>query len=64
MLSVFDHGPPPPCPAPFNLAAYVLGAARDVPDKTALSILSLSGSQDWTYAQLEQAVLGLSLIHI
>ncbi len=60
MLSVFDHGPPPPCPAPFNLAAYVLGAARDVPDKTALSILSLSGSQDWTYAQLEQAVLGVA----
>ncbi len=60
MLSVFDHGPPPPCPAPFNLAAYVLGRARDVPDKTALSILSLSGSQDWSFARLEQAVQGVA----
>lgn len=39
MLSEFDQGPPPPCPEPFNLAAYVLALADSLPDKIALSIL-------------------------
>lgn len=56
MLSIFDHGPPPPCPAPFNLAAHVLGRAGAQPDKVALSVLSPDGSQNWTYAELESAV--------
>ncbi|WP_299416911.1 class I adenylate-forming enzyme family protein [uncultured Sulfitobacter sp.] len=55
MLSVFDHGPPPPCPAPFNMAAHVLGHADMAPDKIALSIL---GVEEWTYAALKAAVLG------
>ncbi|MDU9006397.1 class I adenylate-forming enzyme family protein [Sedimentitalea todarodis] len=56
MLSIFDQGPPPPCPDPFNLAAHVLGAASTHADKTALSVLGQSGSQDWTYSELENAV--------
>ncbi|MCA0872890.1 acyl--CoA ligase [Seohaeicola saemankumensis] len=58
MLSVFDHGAPPPCPAPFNLAAFVLRHAGDLPDKVALSILRPAASDDWTYGALEQAVRG------
>lgn len=58
MLSIFDQGPPPPCPAPFNLAAHVLRHAATRADKTALSLLGPDASQDWSYAQLEQAVRG------
>lgn len=49
---------PPPCPHPFNLAAHVLGRAKDQPDKIALAVLSLSGADRWSYARLESAVLG------
>ncbi len=31
MSAIFDHGPPPPCPTPFNMAAYVL-AGDGAPD--------------------------------
>ncbi|MEP2031231.1 MAG: class I adenylate-forming enzyme family protein [Paracoccaceae bacterium] len=58
MLSIFDQGPPPPCPVPFNLAAHVLGPAAANANKTALSILHRDGTENWTYSQLEQAVLG------
>ncbi len=58
MLSIFDHGAPPPCPAPFNLAAFVLRRAGDRPDKCALSILRATGSDDWSYGALERAVRG------
>lgn len=47
-----------PCPSPFNLAAYVLAAGADVPDKVALSVLSPDKTEDWTYAALTQAVQG------
>jgi len=57
-ISLFDEGPPSPCPAPFNMAAYVLGAALRTPDKTALEVLSVSGSSRWSYRQLSVAVLG------
>ena len=56
MLSIFDQGPPPPCPAPFNLAAHVLRHANGLPDKLALQVLGSDGSQDWSYAALERAV--------
>ena len=56
MLSIFDQGPPPPCPAPFNLAAHVLRHAADLPDKPALQVLRPDGSDDWTYRALERAV--------
>ncbi|MGE4327678.1 MAG: class I adenylate-forming enzyme family protein [Pseudodonghicola sp.] len=58
MLSIFDQGPPPPCPAPFNLAAHVLRQAEAMPEKIALSVLRLGGSEDWSYARLTQAVRG------
>ncbi len=58
MHAIFDQGPPPPCPAPFNLAAYVLGRARELASKTALAVISPSGAECWSYAQLEAAVLG------
>lgn len=58
MLSIFDQGPFPPCPAPFNLAAHVLRHAPITPDKLALSILAKSSAQNWTYQALESAVRG------
>jgi acyl-coenzyme A synthetase/AMP-(fatty) acid ligase len=58
MLSVFDHGPPPPCPTPFNLAAHVLRLAQVTADKIALSVLQAGASDDWTYRELESAVRG------
>ena len=47
-----------PCPASFNLAAHVLAHAEDTPDKIALAVLRLSGSERWSYARLKAAVLG------
>jgi len=47
-----------PCPDPFNLAAYVLQAGAATPEKVALSLLFEDHAEDWTYAQLIQAVLG------
>ena len=38
-FSVFDHGPPTPCPSPFNMAAYVLSHATALGDKTALEVV-------------------------
>jgi acyl-coenzyme A synthetase/AMP-(fatty) acid ligase len=58
MLAVFDEGPPPPCPAPFNLAAHVLRHADDLPDKTALSILDGPAARNWSYRALADAVRG------
>lgn len=58
MLSIYDQGPPPPCPAPFNLAAHVLRNAEELPDKTALSVLRKDGVGDWSYDQLRRAILG------
>ena len=55
-ISIFDHGPPPPCPQPFNLAAHVLRRAPDLPGKVALSVLGPGGADDWTFARLEAAV--------
>ncbi|MEX5728966.1 acyl-coenzyme A synthetase/AMP-(fatty) acid ligase [Rhodovulum iodosum] len=60
MDAIFDEGPPPPCPAPFNLAAYVLAPAARQPEKVALAVLSRSGAERWSYARLERAVLGLA----
>ena len=40
MDSLIDNGPPPACPANFNLAAYVLGNASKDPDAAALELLA------------------------
>ncbi|MGH1356806.1 MAG: AMP-binding protein, partial [Thalassovita sp.] len=58
MLSIFDQGPFTPCPASFNLAAHVLAKADDLSEKIALSVLSQSGSERWSYGRLKAAVLG------
>ncbi|MDJ0630360.1 MAG: class I adenylate-forming enzyme family protein [Rhodobacter sp.] len=58
MDAVFDQGPPPPCPAPFNLTGYVLAAGRNAPDKVALAALSPTGAERWSYGKLTAAVLG------
>ncbi len=58
MLSIFDQGPPTPCPTPFNLADHVLGKADELANKTALSVLRRNGSEDWSYRALKAAVLG------
>ncbi|SUZ30662.1 Benzoate--CoA ligase [Roseibaca ekhonensis] len=46
------------CPAPFNMAAYVLAAGALTPDKIALEILRASGAERWSFARLESAVRG------
>ena len=58
MTSIFDNGPPTPCPAPFNLAQYVLALAPALGDKCALSVLHADHTDDWTYARFEAAVRG------
>ena len=58
MDAIFDQGTPPPCPEPFNLAAYVLAHAGRLGDKTALSVIAPDGTESWSYGALESAVLG------
>ncbi len=58
MLSVTDPIAPPACPAPFNMARYVLDAGHATPDKIALQIVGASGAERWSYARLIAAVRG------
>ena len=58
MASVFTSSPLPPCPAPFNLAAYVLGCADAQSDKVAIAVLSGDTKTSLTYGALKRAVLG------
>ena len=60
MLSVIDTGAPAPCPAPFNLAAYVLAAGGATPERIALQILRPGGAERWSYGRLTEAVLGVA----
>ncbi|MEM7269822.1 MAG: acyl-CoA synthetase, partial [Pseudomonadota bacterium] len=53
-FSLADYGPPPPCPAQFNLARYVLAAGDD--DKVALTIVDENGPVRLTYADLRRRV--------
>ncbi len=59
--SLFDEGPPPPCPPRFNMARHTLAetaAAR--PDATALIVASdpeAPPHEEWSFAALEDAVL-------
>ena len=57
-ISIFDNGPWPPCPAPFNFAAHVLAHAGELPDKIALAVLGPARAERWSYARLEAAVRG------
>ncbi|KMK67145.1 class I adenylate-forming enzyme family protein [Puniceibacterium sp. IMCC21224] len=58
MLSLFDNGASAPCPSPFNLAAHVLGRAKALPDKVALSVVQPGNAENWRYDELETAVRG------
>ncbi len=60
MDTLFDQGPPPPCPAPFNLTATVLARASELSGKTALSVIAPDGVETWTYGELEAAVRGVA----
>jgi len=59
MLSITAPAPFEPCPAPFNLAAYVLANGAAPPDKIALQVLRLTGAERWSYAALTRAVRGI-----
>ena len=58
MLSITDTDMPTPCPAPFNMAHYVLAAGTQTPDKIALQIVRATGAERWSYASLIAAVRG------
>ncbi len=60
MLSYASLTPHPPCPEPFNLAAYVLDAGLATPDKLALAVVSPTGAQRWSFGRLRAAVLGVA----
>jgi len=57
MISISDKGVPAPCPAPFNMAGYVLAHADRLAEKCALKILSPNGDHAFTYAELANAAL-------
>jgi hypothetical protein len=48
MQAIFDQSPPPPCPAPFNLAAYVLWRAKALGSKIAVAVISPQGAENWS----------------
>ncbi|HBS51148.1 MAG TPA: benzoate--CoA ligase [Rhodobacteraceae bacterium] len=58
MHAIFDHGPPPPCPAPFNMAAHVLAGAEDRAGAPALEVLHEDRAETWRYGALARAVRG------
>lgn len=58
MEAIFDDGAPPPCPAPFNLADYVLSGGAATPEKIALQIVRPTGAERWSFARLAAAVRG------
>ncbi|SDX53602.1 class I adenylate-forming enzyme family protein [Roseicitreum antarcticum] len=59
MRSLTPSTAPVACPAPFNMARYVLAAGQATPDKIALHILRTSGAERWSYARLSAAVRGV-----
>jgi len=54
--SLFDQGPPAPCPSPFNMAEYVLAAGVTRPDHPALEVLGKTSSI-LSHAELRARVL-------
>ncbi len=57
MFSIVDTGPFAAPPPAFNMAAYVLEAGRQTPDKIALKVVG-KAEDSWTYARLRNAVFG------
>lgn len=56
MFSVTEPAAFPPCPAPFNLAHYVLSAGRHLGNKTAIEIVGGPKAESWGYDRLIGAV--------
>jgi len=58
--SLFDIGPPEPCPERFNMAAYVLAPTKTTPEKAALTVLGTGGEivETWRFAELDRAIRG------
>lgn len=60
MPAIFDRageaGAPGPCPAPFNMAAHVMGRAATRGTRTALAVLGAEGAETWSFGALERAV--------
>ncbi|MEO0822730.1 MAG: AMP-binding protein [Pseudomonadota bacterium] len=57
--SLYDRRPPPPCPPRFNMAAHVMAAAAETPEKDALLVLAdASGAvaERWSYRALDRAI--------
>ncbi|PKP62904.1 MAG: benzoate--CoA ligase, partial [Alphaproteobacteria bacterium HGW-Alphaproteobacteria-8] len=55
--SLVDDGPPPPCPARFNLAGHTLFAGQPG-GKVALTVIGADAATEavWTYGALRDAV--------
>ncbi|MEM8791172.1 MAG: AMP-binding protein [Pseudomonadota bacterium] len=57
--SLYDLGPPEPCPAPFNMADYVMRKSRETPEKTALIVIEGEAgdiAEIWNFAALDHAI--------
>ena len=56
-MSVVQHaGSLPPCPSPYNLTDALLWSNGAEDDKIALSVLSASGAERWSYGRLRDTV--------
>ena len=44
--------------AGFNLAAHVLARGQETPEKVALAVVTVTGTERWSYARLIAAVQG------
>lgn len=59
MRSEIRTTPPPPCPAPFNMAQYVLAAGLAHPERIALHVIGPTRSERWSHGRLCAAVRGV-----
>ncbi len=62
MSAIFDQGPPPPCPAVFNMAEYVLSGAGAPDGRIAFEVPSVQGQPGRTlsYGTLRTHVKGIA----
>jgi len=62
MSAIFDQGPPPPCPAPFNMAAYVLAGAGAPDGRIAFEVPrpQTQPGSSLSYGTLRTHVLGIA----
>ena len=61
MLAIHQDTPPP-YPARFNMADYVMRAGRETPLKTALEVISAPGvvQERWSFAELDAAIAAVA----